>query len=237
MWEMWDSPTFPTLLGRRISVLTGSIQLRQQLGGVHHHHKLLTKRFCLGRLLGAESSNCLEVEQRIGLPRLAGGLLQCDPGDNATDGRQGTEQPGGVFQKPGLAGYGNTHQQRNNIIGPQQKEQHRFLAGFGVALPVLTAEIIVRTVGAGFPVIGDDAVLAHTYGRRSLDWIGRIPIGPGRHIIQNNPRQLFFCIVSSQSRHGEHGRAARGGLDNIKEIQGQRLALQVIPDDAEGIVG
>ena len=38
----------------------------------------------------------------------------------------------------------------------------------------------------------------------------------------------FFCIVASQDRHGEHGRAARGGLDNIKEIQGQRLALQVI---------
>ena len=149
-----------------IPYLTGVCQLRHELGGVHDLHELAPKLPGPGRFLRSERPDRLKVEQRIGLALLAGGLLQGDLRDHAADRCQGAQKPGGVFQEPGLAGDRDTHQKGDNAARPQQEQQHRFLAGFGIALAVLGTEVVVGTVGAGFPIFGDDAVLAHTDRRR-----------------------------------------------------------------------
>ena len=96
-------------------------QLRHQLGGVHNLHELLPKRPRLGGLLRRENTDRLEIEQGVGFTALAGGLLQGDPCDNTGERRQSAQEPGGVFQKPWLAGDGDADQQRKDALGPQQE--------------------------------------------------------------------------------------------------------------------
>ena len=218
------------------SYLAGLCQLRHHLSSVHDFHELLPERLGLGRFLRAESSDRLEVEQSVGLALFAGGLLQGDLRDHAGDRRQGTQQPCGVFQEPGLAGHRDAHQQGDDTVGPQEEQKHRFLTRLGVAVAILGTKIVVGTHGTGLTIVGNDAVLAHADRRRALHWIGRIPIGPGRSVVQHNARQLHSGLVSGQPRHLKHRGTAGGRLHDVKEIQRQRLALQVGPDDFKGVV-
>ena len=161
-------------------------------------------------LFRAESTDRLEVEQGVGLALFAGGLLQGDLCDHTGDWGQGTQQPGGVFQEPGLAGDRDTNQQRDDAVGPQQEQQYRFLASLGVALPVLGTKVIVGAHGAGLPIVRNDAVLARADRGCALHWVRGIPIGPGSGVVQDNTSQLHGSLIPGQSRNLKHRGATRG---------------------------
>ena len=148
---------------RAIIVLAGLGQLRHHLGGAHDLHELLPERPGLGSFLRAEIADRLEVKQCVGLTLLTGSLLQRNLCDHAADRRQSTQQAGGVFQKPGLAGHGNTHQQRNDAVGPEQKQQHRFFTGFGIAAPVFGPKFVIGAKSTGFAEILSAHLPNHAY--------------------------------------------------------------------------